>query len=261
MSVRVKICGLTRLEDALHAEACGAHALGFIFWEHSPRAVTPAAAAAIIAALHPFTVKVGVFVNEETGRINEIAERCRLDRIQLPGGEPYETLAALNRPAYRAFRLTDEAAPSAAVQAPDRWRLVRTPALDARAGPDGLVELGHISGSTGQIQDTADGGQGDEKEPFPPRQSTAWPHEEERDQNHHAEPGKRSRCGRLNLHRADHPREPEHSQDIEDIATDDVPQADSVAPLHYSGQRSRELGKGGSRGDDGDADHPIAETQ
>ncbi|MCH8077393.1 MAG: phosphoribosylanthranilate isomerase [SAR324 cluster bacterium] len=136
MSLRVKICGLTRLEDALHAEACGAHALGFIFWEHSPRAVTPAAAAAIIAALHPFTVKVGVFVNEETGRINEIAERCRLDRIQLHGGEPYETLAALNRPAYRAFRLKDEAALFAAEQAPDRWMMVDThdPALVGGTG-------------------------------------------------------------------------------------------------------------------------------
>ncbi len=124
MSVRVKICGLTRLEDALHAEACGAHALGFIFWELSPSAVTPAAAAPIIAALHPFTVKVGVFVNEEIGRINEIAEHCRLDRIQLHGGEPYETLAALNRPGYRAFKLKDEAALSAAERAPDPWMMV-----------------------------------------------------------------------------------------------------------------------------------------
>ena len=126
MSVRVKICGLTRLEDALHAEACGAHALGFIFWEPSPRSVTPAEAAAIIAALHPFTIKVGVFVNEETGRINEIADHCRLDRIQLHGGEPYEALAALNRPGYRAFKLKDQAALSAAEQAPDRWMMVDT---------------------------------------------------------------------------------------------------------------------------------------
>lgn len=124
VSVRVKICGITRLEDALHAEACGAHALGFIFWEPSPRAVTPAAAAPIIAALQPFTVKVGVFVNEETGRINEIAERCRLDRIQLHGGEPHETLAALNRPGYRAFKLKDEKALAEAEKAPDRWMMV-----------------------------------------------------------------------------------------------------------------------------------------
>ena len=139
MSLRVKICGLTQLEDALHAEACGAHALGFIFWKTSPRAVTPETAAPIIAALHPFTVKVGVFVNEETGRINEIAEHCRLDRIQLHGGEPYETLAALNRPAYRAFKLKDEAALSAAEQAPDRWMLVDShdPALVGGTGRPG----------------------------------------------------------------------------------------------------------------------------
>lgn len=136
MSVRVKICGITRLEDALHAQACGAHALGFIFWEPSPRAVTPAAAAPIIAALHPFTIKVGVFVNEETGRINEIAERCGLDRIQLHGGEPYETLAELIRPAYRAFKLKDEAALAAAEQAPDRWMMVDSydPALVGGTG-------------------------------------------------------------------------------------------------------------------------------
>ncbi len=119
MSVRVKICGITRLEDARHAEACGAHALGFIFWAHSPRAIDPEAAAPLIADLHPYTVKVGVFVDETVPRINRIAAHCRLDRIQLHGGEPFETLAALDRPGYRAFKLGDEAHLDAALAAPD----------------------------------------------------------------------------------------------------------------------------------------------
>lgn len=105
MNVRVKICGITQVEDARLAEACGAHALGFIFYAPSPRAVTPEDAAAIATVLHPYTLRVGVFVGETPRRINEIAELCRLDRIQLHGGEPHEMLALLNRPGYRALKL------------------------------------------------------------------------------------------------------------------------------------------------------------
>ena len=59
MSLRIKICGLTTLEDARHAEACGAHALGFIFYPSSPRRAEPEAVAAIVRELHPYTVNEG----------------------------------------------------------------------------------------------------------------------------------------------------------------------------------------------------------
>ena len=105
MNVRVKICGITHAGDALLAETCGAHAVGFIFYAPSPRAVTPEDAAAIAAQLHSYTLRVGVFVGESPRRINEIADLCRLDRIQLHGGEPHEMLARLNRPGYRTLKL------------------------------------------------------------------------------------------------------------------------------------------------------------
>lgn len=126
MSLRVKVCGLTRLEDALLAEACGAHAVGFIFYAPSPRAVDVDTVARIVPELHPYTVKVGVFVGETPARMNEIADRCRLDRIQLHGDEPFEMLARLDRPAYRAFRLKDEADLAAAREAPERTVMLDT---------------------------------------------------------------------------------------------------------------------------------------
>jgi phosphoribosylanthranilate isomerase len=124
VSLRVKICGLTRLEDAKLAEACGAHALGFVFYAPSPRAADPEQVARIVAQLHPYTVKVGVFVDERVERMNALAERCRLDRIQLHGAEPYATLARLERPAYRAVKLRSEAELAAAMEAPDTELLV-----------------------------------------------------------------------------------------------------------------------------------------
>lgn len=86
--VKVKICGITTVEDALHAAACGADALGFVFYEQSPRHVTEETARAIVAALPPFVTTVGLFVNEDPVRIEEIACRCGLDAIQLHGDEP-----------------------------------------------------------------------------------------------------------------------------------------------------------------------------
>lgn len=95
MTVRVKICGITSADDALHAAASGADALGFVFYERSPRYLTPAAAAAICAELPPFITRVGLFVNEAPERIRAIAGQCGLDAIQLHGDEaPDDCLAA-----------------------------------------------------------------------------------------------------------------------------------------------------------------------
>jgi phosphoribosylanthranilate isomerase len=136
VSLPVKICGITRLEDARLAESCGAQAVGFIFYRSSPRFVSPQAAARIATELHPYTLKVGVFVGETPARINEIAESCRLDRIQLHGGEPYEVLAALARPGYRALRLESHDDLLVARKAPDRTLLLDTydPALHGGTG-------------------------------------------------------------------------------------------------------------------------------
>ena len=101
MPVRVKICGITRVEDALAAVEAGADALGFVFTE-SPRRVTPAQAAAIIRELPPFVTTVGLFVNDDPA---PVLARCPLDVVQYHGDEPPETLAACPRRCYKAFRL------------------------------------------------------------------------------------------------------------------------------------------------------------
>lgn len=84
---KVKICGITNLQDALHAAACEADALGFIYYPKSPRCVTPEVAREIIAKLPPEITKVGVFVNHNAEEIRKVVEFCGLDMVQLHGDE------------------------------------------------------------------------------------------------------------------------------------------------------------------------------
>ncbi|NJC88179.1 MAG: phosphoribosylanthranilate isomerase [Desulfuromonas sp.] len=99
--VRVKICGITNAEDALHAVRCGADALGFVFYSASLRCVTPAQARAISEVLPPFVTRVGLFVNETPERIRAIAGECGLDVLQLHGDEPPQ---ACLLPPYRVIK-------------------------------------------------------------------------------------------------------------------------------------------------------------
>ena len=85
--IEIKICGITGIEDALHAAACGANALGFIFYRQSPRYIDPATAAGIIARLPGAICKIGVFVNEAAETVKQTAAACGLDLIQLHGDE------------------------------------------------------------------------------------------------------------------------------------------------------------------------------
>jgi phosphoribosylanthranilate isomerase len=92
--VRVKICGITNRDDAMHAAASGADALGFVFYAASSRCVTPEQVWQIVADLPPFVTRVGLFVNEEPERIREIVSVCGLDAVQLHGDEsPQDCLA------------------------------------------------------------------------------------------------------------------------------------------------------------------------
>jgi phosphoribosylanthranilate isomerase len=118
--IPVKICGITKLEDARVAVQYGARAIGFIFWPNSPRCVMPHEAARIMRELPPFVATVGVFVQATVEDMNAVARECRLDRVQLHGGEPFETLAALERPAWRVFRLRSEVDAGNAIRAKDR---------------------------------------------------------------------------------------------------------------------------------------------
>jgi len=84
----VKICGVTNREDALAAIDGGASALGFNFYPPSPRYLDPQRAARLIAELPGSAWKVGIFVNESSARIAEIARQVGLDIVQLHGDEP-----------------------------------------------------------------------------------------------------------------------------------------------------------------------------
>ncbi len=107
MNVRVKICGITRLEDASAAVEAGADALGFMFYEPSPRYIRPPDAARIIAQLPPFIAKVGVFVDATENFIRDAINACRLDSIQLHGNESPAFCGCFNLPVIKAFRIKD----------------------------------------------------------------------------------------------------------------------------------------------------------
>ena len=118
MTVRVKICGITNVDDALGAVEAGADALGFIFVEGTPRYVTPAQAAAIVAALPPFVAPVGVFWDHSPEHVRAVAAECRLDALQLHGQEPPEVVAAFSLPVLKTLRL----AVAADLAALDRYK-------------------------------------------------------------------------------------------------------------------------------------------
>ena len=98
--VKVKICGITNLEDALAALQMGADALGFVFVSESPRHVSPERAARIIEKLPPFMITVGVFVNAPWGAVEGVQREAGLTLVQFHGEEPPETC----RKAVRAIK-------------------------------------------------------------------------------------------------------------------------------------------------------------
>lgn len=99
----VKICGITRVEDAEAAVAMGAGALGFVFWPESPRFVDPDRARAIVAALPPFVAAVGVFVNQSSEYVNLVASVARLAVVQLHGDEPPAFADSVARPVVKVI--------------------------------------------------------------------------------------------------------------------------------------------------------------
>ncbi len=103
--VKVKVCGITNLEDAQAAVEAGADALGFVCYRKSPRFVDAEVIRAIVSELPPFVLPVGVFVNEEQKVVRDLLDRCGLVLAQLHGDETAAYCESLGRPVLKAIRL------------------------------------------------------------------------------------------------------------------------------------------------------------
>jgi len=103
--VRVKICGITSLDDAKVAVEAGADALGFIFVEGTPRFVTPERVRPIVRALPPFVTPVGVFWDHPAGHVKAVAEACGLRALQFHGDERPEDLGGFSVPIIKTIKL------------------------------------------------------------------------------------------------------------------------------------------------------------
>ena len=105
MSVRIKICGITRVEDALAAAEAGADAIGLVFYPPSPRAVSAEQAADIVRALPPFVTTVGLFVDAEADDVRRVLRQVPLDLLQFHGDEPAAYCRQFQRPWMKALRV------------------------------------------------------------------------------------------------------------------------------------------------------------
>lgn len=105
--MKVKICGITNVEDAILCERLGADALGFIFYKNSKRYIEPNQVSGIISQLSPFTVKVGVFVNENADMINRIISETKINLVQVHNDSNISEKDILV-PTIKAFRVNNE---------------------------------------------------------------------------------------------------------------------------------------------------------
>ena len=106
--MKIKICGITNIEDALYCELKGVDALGFVFYEKSERFINYDNARDIIEKLDPFVLKVGVFVNKPEDEINEISKYVKLNLVQLHGDEEIKNYTNVNLPILRGIRIKDQ---------------------------------------------------------------------------------------------------------------------------------------------------------
>lgn len=104
---RIKICGLTSVEDALAAVAAGADAIGLVFYPKSPRCVTPKQAAEIARAVGPFVTTVGLFVDASWAEIESVLTQVPLQLLQFHGDESAAFCASFQRPFIKALRMAD----------------------------------------------------------------------------------------------------------------------------------------------------------
>lgn len=104
-TVRIKICGITRVEDALVAANLGVDAIGLVFYDASPRAVSIEQARVICASLPPFVTTVGLFVNAQMNQVEAVLRQVPLDLLQFHGDEPAVYCGHFKRPYIKAVRM------------------------------------------------------------------------------------------------------------------------------------------------------------
>jgi phosphoribosylanthranilate isomerase len=139
MRTRIKICGITRVADALAAAACGADAVGLVFYPPSPRGVTVPQAQAICRALPPFVSRVGLFVDASLADIQAILTQVALDTVQLHGDETPELAAQLPLPYIKALRMrADRDLPAEIARYPDAAGILLDTYVPGTPGGTGL---------------------------------------------------------------------------------------------------------------------------
>ncbi|MDM3871668.1 phosphoribosylanthranilate isomerase [Porticoccus sp. W117] len=117
MSTRVKICGITSVEDARHALQAGADAIGLVFYDKSPRFVETDVARQISAAVGPFVTLVGLFVNASAEQVNKVLGTVPLQVLQFHGDESSDFCRQFGRPWYKAIRMAPDLGVAEQVQA------------------------------------------------------------------------------------------------------------------------------------------------
>lgn len=142
MRTRAKICGITRIEDALTAIKYGADAIGLVFYAPSPRHVTIEQAAAISAALPPFVTVVALFVNPSKAEVNDVLSQVRIDLLQFHGDESEAECAWFSLPYLKAIRVKHD---TNLIQYAQTYRSAKALLLDTLS--DNAI------GGTGQIFD------------------------------------------------------------------------------------------------------------
>lgn len=142
LRTRVKICGITREEDAIAAVAAGCDAIGLVFYRPSPRYVSPERAAQIVAILPPFVSAVGLFVNAEPAEVEQVKQQVRLDLLQFHGDETPEACERHGMPYMKAVRVKSD---TNLLQYAQQFKHARALLLDA------FME--GVPGGTGQIFD------------------------------------------------------------------------------------------------------------
>lgn len=105
---RIKICGITNLEDAKSAIDAGADAIGLVFYDKSPRYIAINSAAHIVSNLAPFINFVGLFVDADESFVNKVLDRVAIDTLQFHGQENEQDCTLYNRPYIKAIRMTDD---------------------------------------------------------------------------------------------------------------------------------------------------------